>query len=50
VTYDFSSRRGVAVDVRYIPLSISGRPSPEDDRIEADFDPLFASVGLHFRF
>jgi opacity protein-like surface antigen len=50
VTYDFSRRWGVALDVRYIPLSISGRPAPDDDRIDADVDPLLLSAGLRIRF
>lgn len=49
-TYDFSRRWGAALDVRYIPLSISGRPAPDDDRIEADVDPLLVSAGLRVRF
>ena len=50
VTYDFSQRWGVAVDVRYIPLSIRGRPGPDEESIDADVDPLLVSAGLRIRF
>jgi hypothetical protein len=50
VTYDFSERWGVVLDVRYIPLSISGRPEPDEERIDAGVDPLLVSAGLRIRF
>lgn len=49
-TWDFSERWGVVADVRYMPLTISGRPSPDEDRIEAAIDPLLISAGLRVRF
>lgn len=50
LTYDFGQRLGVALDARYLPLSIGGRPSAGDDRIEAELDPLIISAGLRIRF
>lgn len=50
VTYDFSPRLGVVLDVRYIPMTISGRPAENEPRITADVDPLLVSAGLRIRF
>jgi outer membrane protein W len=50
ITYDFSKRIGIAVDARYLPLTLRGRPSPDDDAIEADLNPLVLSAGLRIRF
>jgi opacity protein-like surface antigen len=50
ITYDFSPRWGVALDARYLPLSVGGRPSEEDERVEANLDPLIVSAGLRVRF
>jgi predicted porin len=48
-TYDFSPRWGVALDARYMPLTLGGNPEP-DQRIEASLDPLIVSAGLRVRF
>ena len=38
------------LDARYLPLTLRGRPSEDDDEIEADLDPLVVSAGLRVRF
>jgi outer membrane protein W len=49
ITYDFSPRWGVALDARYMPLTLGGNPEP-DERIEASLDPLVVSAGIRARF
>jgi opacity protein-like surface antigen len=48
MTYDFTRRAGIAVDARYLPLSLRGKV--EGETIEADMNPLLLSVGLRLRF
>ncbi len=50
VAWDFSERWGVVADVRYMPLTIGARPEPDEDRIDADIDPILVSAGLRLRF
>ncbi|HKR66008.1 MAG TPA: OmpW family outer membrane protein [Thermoanaerobaculia bacterium] len=50
LTYDFSRRLGAVLDLRYIPMTISGQPDPADPRIAADINPLLVSAGLRIRF
>ena len=50
ITYDFSKHIGIAADARYLPLTLRGRPSADDDAIEADLNPLVLSAGLRIRF
>lgn len=50
ITYDLGSRWGIALDARYLPLSLGGRPDPNEERIETSLDPLLVSAGLRFRF
>jgi hypothetical protein len=33
-----------------LPLTLRGRPTEDDDEIEADLDPLVVSAGLRIRF
>jgi OmpW family len=48
-TYDFTPRWGVALDARYMPLTLGGEPEP-GERIEASLDPLIVSAGVRVRF
>ena len=41
---------GLAVDVRYMPLELSGRVAGEEDAITVDMNPLFVSAGVKLRF
>ena|SRR5687767_9778846 len=49
-TFDFSDRWGIAADLRYIPLEISGRPAGDTESVTADLDPLIVSAGIRVRF
>ena len=50
ITYDFTHRIGIAADARYLPLTLRGRPTADDDAIEAELSPLVLSAGLRIRF
>jgi outer membrane protein W len=49
-TWDFTPRIGLALDARYLPLTLHGRPVGEDVEIDADLNPLLISAGLRIRF
>lgn len=48
VTWDFSQRVGIALDARYLPLTLSG--DADGENVDADMDPLLVSLGLRLRF
>ena len=50
ITYDLGSRWGIALDARYLPLTLGGRPEADGERIETSLDPFLLSAGLRVRF
>lgn len=45
-----TSRAGLALDARYIPLEVVARVPGDDGRVHVTIDPLLISVGVRVRF
>jgi|SRR5687768_10596220 len=45
-----TSRAGLALDARYIPLEVSARVAGDDERVDVNIDPLLISFGFRVRF